>query len=323
MDDSILQSANRQMRSASIADEVRPVNGSRIYDPAVMEVLNMLLMREPVPYLKKNRVKHIFQYLLNSELDNYITEDEIRTYTNMGNEWIGTDRALDQDIREAQSRMQAVLARMQHSPAPAPASPSSPEHVPERRRRVLDTEFFDVISRNNVNIDNFLHNNEYPDNKPFIVSHSREFASNYVLPTKEIFYECAPGATQDQPNKSRNSKTFIKLTGAGGSTILCIKPKWFDNPDYTPKIVRAVRMGRVAQIISKTSQDRPQGARRLIGADHCNLEAPLDYYKLVPYTQKSKKKGRTKRVRGTKSARIEARNAEYINQNNMISPNSG
>jgi hypothetical protein len=168
----------------------------------------------------------------------------------------------------------------------------------------------------------YLHNNEYPDNKPFIVSHNREFASNYILPTKEIFYECAPGATQDRPNKSRDSKTFIKLTGAGGSTILCIKPKWFDNPDYTPRIVRAVKMGQVAQIISKTSQDRPQGARRLIGADHCNLEAPLDYYKLVPYTQKSKTKGRTKRARrssNTRRIRNEARiafNAEKAKKAN-------
>lgn len=309
---SIRANANPSVRQPSISivstDIPRRVNRRiNYYDPDEMEYLFRLFSNESVSYLKRGRVRNIFEYLINSELDGFITAEEIEKYRNMGNEWIGLgDNRLDSAIRTAQAKMQGVLERM------APPPPPSPRHLPETRPRVLNKEFFDVILRDDVSVANFLNNNTYPDNKPFIVSHNREFAGNYVLPQKEIFYECAPGATQDMPYKSRDSKTFVKLIGAGGATILCIRPRWFDNPTHTPIIVRAVKEGEVAQIISKTCQDRPQGLRRLIGADHCNLEAPLDYYKLVPYKQKSIRKGRTKRARGspnTRRVRNEARSA--------------
>jgi hypothetical protein len=258
------------------------------------------------------RIRDIFQYLFDSNLDGNIADYEVRRYTDMGNDIVkqSRDEVLKRLIIDALAKMQ--MARV--APPPPPPPPPSPRHLPEKRRRVLNTVFFDVISRDDVRVNDFLHENALAEQRPFIISHNREFIGNYVLPEKEIFYECAPNATEDRPNKRHDSKTFVKLIGAGGATILCIRPRWFDNPTHTSIIVRAKKEGQVAQIISKTCQDRPQGSRRLVSADHCNLTAPLDYYKLVPYTQKSRRSGRTKRTRGspnTRRIRNETRRAFY------------
>jgi hypothetical protein len=260
--------------------------------------------------LKIQLIEPIYQYIIDTNLENFIETNYPEFVIELFNLLIDKGNtevwklsfvpnspyyaSLLSKVTQANAKLQSILDRLD------PRSPS-PEYLSEKRSKILDKTFFDVYTQDEIKIDDYLHNNEHQKNRPFIISQNGEFQGNYVLPKKEIYYECAPNATSMNPERLKESKPFVKLTGAGGGTILCIKPRWFDLPGHIPKIVRAVKKGTVNQIISKTSQDRPQGARRLVGSDHCDLLQPMDYYKLVPYTEKTKgKKSRTKRARNTR-----------------------
>lgn len=273
-----------------------------------METMLRHYINDKNPESKIQRLGPMYQYVIYTNLERFVEENNpdhviefLSFLINTGNNVIHSVSpnnpnytALVDAIPPAVAKLQAIIDRLE------PRSPS-PEYLPETRRKILDKTFFDVYTQDDININDYLHNNEYQINRPFIISQNGEYQGNYVLPNKEIYYECAPNTTSMNPEKLRGSKTFVKLTGAGGGTILCIKPRWFDAAVHIPKIVRAVKKGTVNQIISKTSQDRPQGARRLVGSDHCDLLQPMDYYKLVPYTEKTKgKKSRTKRARNTR-----------------------
>jgi hypothetical protein len=146
----------------------------------------------------------------------------------------------------------------------------------------LKKSFFDAFTQTDITVNDFLYNNDFNELKPFIINHNDRFIGNYInaAPTNEDYYECALIATQAKPVKRYDSQTFIKITGAGGQTILCIKPSWFSDAVYIPRIVKAVKIGSVNQILSKTSNDRHPESRQIVSADHCNLTHPMDVYRL-------------------------------------------
>jgi hypothetical protein len=168
--------------------------------------------------------------------------------------------------------------------------------VPNYSQKTLKKSFFDAFTQTHITVNDFLHNNDFNELKPFIIYHNNRFIGNFinVVPTNEDYYECASTATQDKPVKRYDSQTFIKITGAGGQTILCIKPSWFSDAVHIPRIVKAVKIGSVNQILSKTSNDRHPQARRIVSADHCNLTHPMDVYRLERFESPIK----TRRTRG-------------------------
>ncbi len=132
----------------------------------------------------------------------------------------------------------------------------------------------DIISGDNMTGEKFLYDNDYKEKPPFIIQEaSGHYAGNYKEIEYENYYECKK--PYEKSNKKDDSHVYIKLYGSSGQILLCEKPTWFNEIGASIKIVKAVKQGLLEQIVSHSSLGVPG-----IGADHCNLEKPITYYKL-------------------------------------------
>jgi hypothetical protein len=144
----------------------------------------------------------------------------------------------------------------------------------ELNTRISKLQIIDIYSGIDMTGYDFLYNNELKEKQPFIIEEaSGRCASNYKNIEYELFYECKEPYSES--NKTNNSPIYIKLYGSGGQILLCEKPDWFNEIGASIKIVKAVKQGLLEQIVSHLSV-----GRRVMSADHCNLEKPITYYKL-------------------------------------------
>jgi ankyrin repeat protein len=146
--------------------------------------------------------------------------------------------------------------------------------------RISKLQIFDIFSGIEMTVNNFLYNNDFQEKQPFIIEEaSGRYAGNYKNTEYENFYECKKDPESDtyfKANKKDDSPVYIKLYGSSGQLLLCEKPTWFNEIGASIKIVKAVKQGLLEQIVWHLSV-----GRQVIGADHCNLEKPITYYKLI------------------------------------------
>jgi len=183
------------------------------------------------------------------------------------------------------------------------AAAATSDEVPPARDETSGPKCYDIISQDDINIQEYL--SEEPDN--FIIGFPTSEGYNYKCqsltnlkrlnsdPEAErgddyykVFYECkddAPTLVQGSYNNLllRNGRTFIKIEGT-----MVLLPPWFrDGPVPEPRVFVLEKREPVFKFVSSSIVPTRPITYSFVGIDHCNQTSRQDTYELVPHAMPS------------------------------------